>query len=89
MNKNEQDILNIVKEKIEEASVPESLHPEQIEKKLLEKNPAGNTGRKKKKFYFYGGLAAACLVLAAGIYTFGNFQREADKVEEAAEPSSP
>ena len=36
--KNEQDILNILKEKMEEVEVPESLSPTQIEKKLLEMN---------------------------------------------------
>ena len=34
MKKNEQDILNIVKDEMTNVKVPESLMPEQIEKKL-------------------------------------------------------
>lgn len=82
MMNNEQDILNIVKEKMEDVEVPESLRPEQIEKKLNEvKLPKE---KKKKKLYYFGGLAAACLVLAAGIYTIGNYSRVNDTAEEAA-----
>ena len=35
MKKNEQDILNIVKEKMENVDVPESIMPEQIENRMV------------------------------------------------------
>ena len=50
MKKNEQDILNIVKEELENVEVPESLSPAQIEKKLLEMSPPKEA--KKKKLYY-------------------------------------
>ena len=87
MKKNEQDILNIVKEKMENVDVPESIMPEQIEKKIAEMDElkgAGRSNPKKKKFYYYGGLVAACLVLATGVYTIGNYSRINAEVEEAA-----
>lgn len=85
MMKKEQDILNIVKDEMEKVEVPESLRPEQIEKKLLQQ-----TGRKqpKKKLYYFGGLAAACLVLAAGIYTISNDARLISPAQEAAEETA-
>ena len=82
--KNEQDILDVLKEKMEEVEVPESLKPEQIEKKLLEMNPPKEGKQKKKKLYYYSGLAAACLVLAAGIYTIGNYRGDSKVIEDAA-----
>lgn len=83
MKKNDQDILDIVKEKMEGVEVPESLTPEQIEKKLLEVNPP--KGKKKRKIYYYGGLVAACLVLAAGIFIVGSHSRINSVSEEAPE----
>ena len=85
MKKNEQDILNIVKDKMENIEVPENLSPAQIEKKLLEMNPPKDAKKKKKKLYYYGGLAAACLVLAAGIYTIGNYTNTRALIKEDAE----
>jgi len=81
--KNEQDILNVLKEKMEEVEVPENLMPEQIEKKLLEMNPPKEVKKKTRKIYYYGGLAAACLVLAAGVYTIGDYFRMNDMSEGA------
>ena len=83
MKNNEQDILNIVKKELENVEVPESLMPEQIEKKLLEMNSENVNKKKRKKFYHYSGLAAACLVLAAGIYTIGNYSKSAHSIEGA------
>ena len=82
--KNEQDILNILKEKMEDVEIPESLMPEQIEKKLLEMNPPKEAKKKKKRIYYYGGLVAACLALAAGIYTIGNYTRNSEIIEGEA-----
>ncbi len=87
MKLNEQDILDIVKEDMEQVEVPESLSPAQIEKKLEQVKPA----KKKRKIYYYGSLAAACLVLAAGIYTIGSLRVTEEQpeiiVEEKAEKS--
>lgn len=82
--KNEQDILDILKEKMKEVEVPESLKPEQIEQKILEKNLS--KVKKKKKIYYYSGFVAACLVLAAGIYTIGNYMRNSQIVEGETAP---
>lgn len=89
--KNEQDILNIVKDEMEHVDVPESLMPDQIEKKLLEMNPPKEAKKKKKKLYYYSGLAVACLVLAAGIYTIGNYRGDSQLIEEGtvAEETEP
>ena len=84
MKKNEQDILNIVKNEMENVEVPESLMPEQIEKKLLEMHPPKEAKKKKKKLYYYGGLVAACLVLVAGVYTIGNYTGNSQIVEGEA-----
>jgi hypothetical protein len=68
---------------MEDVEVPESLMPEQIEKKIQEiKSPKA---KKKNKIYYYGGLLAASLVLVAGIYTMGNHTRM-NNVEEGAVP---
>lgn len=82
--KNGQDILDILKEKMKEVEVPESLKPEQIEQKILEKNLS--KVKKKKKIYYYSGFVAACLVLAAGIYTIGNYMRNSQIVEGETAP---
>jgi len=82
--KKEQDILNILKEQMDDIEVPESLMPEQMEKKLLELHPPKEV-KKKKKIYYYGGIVAACLVLAAGVYTIGNYSR-INEMPEGARP---
>ena len=82
MKRNEQDILNIVKEEMENVEIPESLTPEQIEKRLMEMYPQKQV-KKKKKIYYYSSVAAACLVLAAGVYTIGNYSRMNKATETA------
>ena len=84
--KSEQDILDILKEKMNNVDVPESLRPEQVEQMLLkhEQEKCSSKAKKKKKTYYFGGLAAACLVLAAGIYTMSNTSRNLAQPEEAA-----
>ena len=65
MEKREQDILKKIESETKEVKVPESLKPSQIEKMLEEK---GDKKRKNRtKIYRFAGLAAACVVLAAGI----------------------
>ena len=85
MKKNEQDILDMIKEGMNNVDVPESLRPEQVESKLLEQEQIVNMAKakKKKKIYYLVGLAAACLVLATGIYTFENTSRNV--AEQGAE----
>lgn len=72
MEKRDQDILKKIEEKTEDVKVPESLMPEQIEKRLEEQD----VKKKKisKRIYRYGGLAAAaCVVLAAGLLLAGGY----------------
>lgn len=66
MNKNEQDMIQKIKEKSEQIPVPEELKPRQIEAKLA--------GKKKKVWTpaRIGGLAA-CLVLIAGVVVYQNY----------------
>ena len=66
MNKNEQDMIQKIKEKSEQVPVPEALKPRQIEAKLA--------GKKKKKWTLarIGALSAACLVLVAGVVIYQN-----------------
>lgn len=74
MNKNEQDMIRKIKEKSEPIPVPEALEPRQIEAKL-----AG----KKKKLWTparIGGLAAACLVLIAGVVVYQNYFKVKDAI---------
>ncbi len=67
MNKNEQDLIQKIAEKTEDIQVPGGLEPEQIPQ-MLEKK-----GRKRKLTpYRIGALAAACLVLVAGVAVYGN-----------------
>ena len=67
MNKNEQDMIREIKEKSEQIPVPEALGPRQMEAKLA--------GKKKKMWTpaRIGGLAAACLVLIAGVVVYQNY----------------
>lgn len=67
MNKNEQDMIQKIKEKSEKIPVPGALEPRQIEAKLV--------GKKKKMWtpVRIGGLAAACLVLIAGVVVYQNY----------------
>lgn len=61
MEKREQDLLEMIKEKTEDINVPESLQPEQIEKML------GNHPKKSKKKYWISGLVAASILLVCGV----------------------
>lgn len=83
MEKREQDILEKIKEKTEDVKIPESLMPGQIEKLLEEKGV-----QKKpwvKRACRYGGLAAACIVLAAGLLLAGRFDGEVPGDTETSE----
>lgn len=70
MDKKEQDILNMIKEQTEEIKVPESLEPEVVRRKLERQEQKKN----RRKIYQIGGLAAACVVLAAGIFSYQYMQ---------------
>lgn len=84
MEKREQEILEKIEEKTKDVKVPESLMPDQIEKLLEEKGK--KSSKKRTNLYRIGGLAAACLVLAAGIKIAGNVGRNPDSgdVNESA-----
>lgn len=83
MEKREQDILKKIEEKTEEVKVPDSLMPEQIEKLLEEQGVQKK--RPVKKIYKFGGLAAACVILAAGILLTGRIGGKTSEVPEKAE----
>lgn len=74
MNKKEQEFIQKLKEKTDDIQIPGSLEPENMIQ-MLEKR-----GKKKRTVspYRIGALAAACLVLVAGIavYTNGNLKRD-------------
>lgn len=71
MKKNEQDILNIIEEKTKDIVVPEALSPEKIEEQL-KKTELERKRKQRRRRNYLGGLAAACVVLAAGIFTFSH-----------------
>lgn len=66
MNRNEQELIQRLKEKTDHIEIPDSVRPEHIKEILEEKDS------KKKKIspFRIGTLAAACLVLAAGIAVY-------------------
>ncbi len=84
MKKNEQDILNRISEQIKDIAVPESLSPEKIEE-MLQKKELEIKRKKKRRMRYFGGLAAACVVLVAGIFAFQSVPRKnAEKSEDAS-----
>lgn len=89
MKKNEQDILNIIAEKTRDIEVPEGLSPEKMEEKLKIKELEIQR-KKKRRIRHIGGLAAACVVLVAGVFTYQYISRGIHDVAEesaAVEPS--
>ncbi|MEY8506799.1 beta-propeller domain-containing protein [Lachnospiraceae bacterium 42-17] len=66
MNKKEQDFIRKLKGKTDDIKIPDSVKPEQVEKLLKEKQ------KKKISPFRIGALAAACLVLVAGIAVYKN-----------------
>ena len=81
MKKNEQDILNIIEEKTKDIVVPEALSPEKIEEQL-KKTELERKRKQRRRRKYLGGLAAACVVLAAGIFTF-SYMSERNVTESA------
>lgn len=71
MNKNEKDIIQNLREKTDHIDVPDSLHPENIEKML-------ETKAKKRKItpLRIGSAVAACLVLVAGAVVYQSQQKD-------------
>ncbi len=69
MNKKEQQLIQRLREKTDSVTVPEGVKPESIEKALEERKK--NQKGKVSPFHI-GALAAACLVLAAGIAVYRN-----------------
>lgn len=65
MKKNEQDIIQELKEKTDNIKVPDSMEPDRISQ-LLE----GHKKKTKIGLYRIGALAAACLVLVAGVTVY-------------------
>ncbi len=70
----EKNTIEKLKKMTEEVEIPESLSPENIEKKLNNKN-------KKKYRYIYkvASIMAACFVLVVGLYAFQNHSQEIKK----------
>ncbi len=66
MNKKEQDFIRKLKGKTDDIKIPDSVKPEQVEKLLKEKQ------KKKINPFRIKALAAACLVLVAGIAVYKN-----------------
>lgn len=102
MKKNEQDILNIIEEKTKNIPVPDSISPKQVEDMLKQKD-AGKRKYKKNghpvihalggrashdKVYKIGGLAAACVVLAAGIVLYGTVENRRSLPKEECTKSA-
>lgn len=72
MDKREQHILNMIEEKTGSVSVPERLTPDQMAKKLEEKERADRKKGRRRRLYQAAGMAAAGIVAVAGIYLYGS-----------------
>lgn len=71
MDRKEQEILERIREQSERTKIPESLRPEAVRERL-EHDPLGKPVKKyRRRMYQAGSVAAACLVLAAGILIWG------------------
>lgn len=71
MDKREQQILDQIREQAEEVAIPETLRPEAIRKRL-EEDPDGKIRKRyRRRIYRAGSVAAACLVVAAGMLVWG------------------
>ena len=80
MEKKEQDIKNIIDDKTKDVSVPETLHPEQIEKMLKRENVKNK--QRNKKIYRTVEILAACAVFAVGIFAYGNLKKQPEQKGE-------
>lgn len=69
MNKKEQELIQRLREKMEDVTVPDSVKPECIKEVLGEKE---EKQKRKIRPFRIGALAAACLVLVAGITVYRN-----------------
>lgn len=66
MGVQENELLDKIKAGMEQVTVPESLQPEEIEKKLKPKKPG-----KWRRAYTYGLAAACCLIVAGVLSVYG------------------
>ena len=66
MGVQENELLDKIKAGMEQVTVPESLQPEEIEKKLKPKQPG-----KSRRAYTYGLAAACCLIVAGVLSVYG------------------
>lgn len=67
MDRKEQEILDRIQEEGEKIEAPERLCPEAVRRKLQEEEAGRGRGRYRRRLYAAGTIAAACIVLAAGI----------------------
>ncbi len=88
MNRQEQDIVEKLKAQTDEIKVPESLEPEQIEKMLEEKEKDKKGKNKNQRLYRIGGLAAACVALAAGMLVYMGSRDITGSGRDAAVPQA-
>ena len=88
MNRQEQDIVEKLKAQTDEIKVPESLEPEQIEKMLEEKEKDKKGKNRNQKLYRIGGLAAACVALAAGMLVYMGSRDITGSGRDAAAPQA-
>lgn len=79
MEKRERDLLHKIEEGSENVAVPDSLKPENIKKKL-EQQAWEERKRKRRRNWQYAGVAAACVVLVAGIAVYQN-QKKSDLLD--------
>lgn len=76
MDRKEQKIQKKIRENAEEIQVPESLRPEEIQKRL-EQDTYGKTVKKYRgRVYRAGAVAAACLVVVSGILIWAGRSQE-------------
>lgn len=72
MNRKEQEIKDLIDEKVKQIEIPETLSPERMQKKLEQIEAEKRKKQRRRRYYWMS--AAACAVLAIGILSIGKLK---------------
>lgn len=85
MNRKEQEIIDMIGEKMKEVEIPETLSPEMIQKRLEQVEIEKRKKQKRKRYYWIS--AAACAALAVGILAVSHLRIQDQMVLERKDAS--